>query len=319
MGGSAPKPDKNIGKAALKSAELGEDFFAWMQGQADITNDWAEEDRNRYLEVFRPVEDRYIADAASWSSPERKAMEADKAVADVRQQQAIQRQANERSLIASGVDPRSGRYQAETQKQGNAEALAAAGAGNMARSRVDDTARQMQSNVINMGNGMAVNPATSIGLSNTAAGAGFNGAINGYEAQGDLLNQQYGQQMASWEASQNGLAGIGSALGQIAGAFLPAGFLSSKEAKENKREAPGILDALEGVPVERWNYKEGLGDGGEHVGPYAEDFTAATGLGDGKTINVADAFGITLGAVKELNAKVDKLTKGKGVGIGEAA
>lgn len=64
------------------------------------------------------------------------------------------------------------------------------------------------------------------------------------------------------------------------------------------------------MPVEKWRYKEGTGmDDAEHVGPYAEDFKEATGLGDGKTINVVDAIGITMGAIQELSRKVDNLAK----------
>ena len=61
------------------------------------------------------------------------------------------------------------------------------------------------------------------------------------------------------------------------------------------------------MPVEQWTYNKGQGDGGTHVGPYAEDFTAATGMGDGKTIKAQDAFGVTAGAVKELAAKVNRI------------
>lgn len=42
MGGSsAPRPDPNIGIAALKSAELGEKMLGWMKDQSDVTNQWA--------------------------------------------------------------------------------------------------------------------------------------------------------------------------------------------------------------------------------------------------------------------------------------
>lgn len=61
------------------------------------------------------------------------------------------------------------------------------------------------------------------------------------------------------------------------------------------------------MPVEQWKYKDGMGDGGEHIGPYAEDFQAATGKGDGATIPVVDAIGVTMKAVQELNQKVDKI------------
>ena len=43
--------------------------------------------------------------------------------------------------------------------------------------------------------------------------------------------------------------------------------------------------------------KTSKGAGGEHIGTYAQDFQNATGLGDGKSINVIDALGVTMGAV----------------------
>lgn len=63
MGGGAPKPDKNIGVAAMKSAETGEAMLNWMKGQAEITNSWAAQDRARYQDTFVPLQDQFIADA----------------------------------------------------------------------------------------------------------------------------------------------------------------------------------------------------------------------------------------------------------------
>ncbi|MFG1340921.1 hypothetical protein [Xanthobacter autotrophicus] len=53
-----------------------------------------------------------------------------------------------------------------------------------------------------------------------------------------------------------------------------------------------------------------MGDGERHIGTYAQDFKATTGKGDGHSIPVIDAIGVTKGAVKELDAKVEKLAKG---------
>jgi hypothetical protein len=99
---------------------------------------------------------------------------------------------------------------------------------------------------------------------------------------------------------------IGGALGSIAGLFM-----SSKDAKEKKRPVFGVLDAVKAMPVEKWSYKKGMGDGGEHIGPYAEDFKAKTGLGNGREISVIDAVGVSMGAIKELAAKVDEIGKTK--------
>ncbi len=131
--------------------------------------------------------------------------------------------------------------------------------------------------------------------------------------------------MQTWQANQGSLAGIGGAVGQIGGAILAnPGTLaalaatSDENAKENRKPARGILGMVEKMPVEEWDYKPGVEDGGRHVGPMAQDFQAATGKGDGRSIPMVDAFGVTLGAVQELAAKVDRLER-KGRGITRAA
>ena len=63
------------------------------------------------------------------------------------------------------------------------------------------------------------------------------------------------------------------------------------------------------MPVDKWRYKPGRGDGGEHVGPYAQDFAAATGQGDGKSIDMISAIGVTMGAIRDLDKKVDKMAR----------
>jgi hypothetical protein len=65
-----------------------------------------------------------------------------------------------------------------------------------------------------------------------------------------------------------------------------------------------ILSKVVAMPVTSWNYKnssEGL-----HVGPMAEDFKAAFGLGDDeKHIGTVDADGVALAAIQGLNLKLE--------------
>lgn len=302
----APAPDPNIGIAAMKSAELGERYLTFMQGQAGITNQWAEDDRARFKGVFEPLEDRMVADALDYASPERKAMAASEAVADVRQQTALGDQQRTRQMAAMGVNPASGRFAGEDRRAGTAADLAAAGAGNMARRQTEAMGDSKLANVVNMGRGMAVNPATSMGMSNSASGQGFQGAMSGYNQQGNLLTQQHNAEMKAWSANQQQMGAIGQGFGMVLGA-MP--FMSSKDSKTNKKKPMSVLDAVKDMPVEEWEYKKGMGDGGgkRHIGPYAEDFQRATGLGDGKSISVIDAVGVNLGAAQELAAKVEKL------------
>lgn len=305
MGGSAPKQDPNMGKAALKSAETGQLMLDWMKDQASITNNWAGEDRARYSGTFLPLQDQFIQKATTYDTPERRAVAADQAAADVSQAAAQALGTRERQAMAMGVNPASGRFQMGTAKASTDTALATAGARNMARRQVEATGDQMLGNAINLGQGLAVNPGTSMGISNGAAQSGFSGAMSGYGQQASILNQDYQNRFAAWQANQSGLGALGGALGTVIG-MLP-GFPSSKEIKTNKTPVDA-LGAVEKMPVEAWDYKPGVSDGGRHIGPYAEDFAKATGIGDGKTIDPMSMIGVTMGAVRQLSEKVDQIS-----------
>lgn len=300
MGGSAPKQDPNMGKAALKSAETGQLMLDWMKDQASITNNWAGEDRARYTGTFLPLQDQFIQKATTYDTPERRAVAADQAAADVSQAAAQALGTRERQAMAMGVNPASGRFQMGTAKASTDTALATAGARNMARRQVEATGDQMLGNAINMGQGLAVNPGTSMGISNGAAQSGFSGAMSGYGQQANILNQDYQNRYAAWQANQAAIGGLGGALGTV------VGLISSKKVKTNRKPVDA-LGAVEKMPVEAWDYKPGVADEGRHIGPYAEDFAKATGIGDGKTIDPISLMGVTMGAVRQLSEKVDKL------------
>ena len=305
-GSSAPEPDKNIGRAALKSARTGEAMLAWMQDQAAITNEWAADDRAREVEVFRPLQDAFIQEANTWDSAARKNEAAQQAVADVRQQTANAEAGRVRQAMAMGINPNSSRFMAAGRSAALDAGLAAAGAQNMARRRVEQEAEGKRANAINMGAGLAVNPGTSMSLSNGAIQAGGSAAMTGYGQQGSLLNTQYNQQLQSWQANQNSMSSMMGGLGTVAGIML-----SDQNAKTDKQPLPEgeALGAIRKMPVEKWRYKPGRGDGGEHVGPYAQDFAAATGQGDGKSIDMISAIGVTMGAIRDLDKKVDKMAR----------
>ncbi|WP_104019132.1 tail fiber domain-containing protein [Roseovarius nitratireducens] len=312
-GGSAPSPDPKIGEAAMKSAEIGEDYLGFMREQAKISNKWAEDDRSRYKSVFEPLQDQYINEALQGPDYDEVAGSVRRAGADARRQFSLAQGQEERRLAASGVDPASGRSREATRRSELTEALGVAGARNTTRiterARAEDRADAETANAINMGSGLAVNPATSLGISNSANSSGFRGAMQGYGQQGQLLNTQYQQQLQSWQADQASSNSMWGGIGSLAG--LGISMMSSKDYKEDKRPARGVLDTLKGMPVEEWTYKKGIADEGRHIGPYAEDFHSATGKGDGKSIPFQDALGVTMGAVQELADKVDKLEGGK--------
>jgi hypothetical protein len=67
----------------------------------------------------------------------------------------------------------------------------------------------------------------------------------------------------------------------------------------------GVLERLVSLPVQTWFYKASHGEG-KHMGPVAEDFAAAFGLGnDDQHITTVDEGGIAFAAIQGLNAKVE--------------
>lgn len=313
-GSSAPDPDPQIGEAAKLSAQIGEDYLEFMQGQADIANQWAEDDRAYYETTYKPLQEQYIAEAQEGPDYSGVASAVQQAGADATRQFSLAQGQEDRRLASMGVNPASGRSTETARRSELTEALGTAGIKNTTRTQqtavAEAEAEAKLANAINMGSGMAVNPATSLGLANGAMSSGANGAMSGYGQQGQLLNTQYQQQMQSWNANNSAAASTMSGIGSMLG--LGVSMLSSKKAKTNKKPVTGVLDAVREMPVEQWDYKQGMGDEGRHIGTYAEDFKAKTGLGDGKTINLGDAIGITMKSVQELADKVDTLEKGQG-------
>jgi glutamate-1-semialdehyde aminotransferase len=66
-----------------------------------------------------------------------------------------------------------------------------------------------------------------------------------------------------------------------------------------------ILEALASLPVSTWSYK--AEPGVRHLGPTAQDFYAAFGLGqDDRHISTIDAEGVTMAAVQALYRHVQE-------------
>ena len=100
-------------------------------------------------------------------------------------------------------------------------------------------------------------------------------------------------------------------LGGTTGCNLPAGSgvwncTSSRYTKENFVSETGVLSKLRKIDVTSWNY---ISEGRQvrHLGPMAEDFYAQFGLGTGNTsIGVQDLAGVSIAAVKELDAELQE-------------
>ena len=90
------------------------------------------------------------------------------------------------------------------------------------------------------------------------------------------------------------------------GAYLSSGGTWTNSSDRNRKtnfqtiDPQAVLEKVAQMPIQRWSYKEE--DGGiTHLGPVAQDFYAAFGLGaDDKHIATVDADGVALAAIQAL-------------------
>jgi hypothetical protein len=84
--------------------------------------------------------------------------------------------------------------------------------------------------------------------------------------------------------------------------------VSDREKKKDIEEvdAVEVLEKVAGMPVSTWRYRTEE-SAALHMGPMAQDFHAAFGLGDSdKSITTIDAGGVALAAIKGLNEKLEE-------------
>lgn len=271
MGGKSdppPAPDySEIASASEKSAQLsyqlGQDQLKWAKeqfaqnkevsdavisaalGRMEVSDQQAQADRARYEQIFQPLEEQLAYDAENWASPEKKEQAAGAAEADVATQFNQARTAAQQKLEQFGVDPSQTRAGALDLQSRVAEAAAAAGAGNQARTALDAQQLALRSEAINVGRGYpgqiatqygtalnSGNQAANTGLATTQSGASTMGTPTQWQGLGNnalgiwgnTLNMGYQNQLSSWQAQQQQSSGIGGLLGTglgIAASFIP--------------------------------------------------------------------------------------------------
>jgi hypothetical protein len=112
---------------------------------------------------------------------------------------------------------------------------------------------------------------------------------------------------------QAGSSGTANPIEHSSGAHLTVGGVwtnaSDEHLKENFKSVDGeeLLEKIDELPIRQWNYKN-ESDDVTHIGPTAQDFQEAFGVGsDGKSISTIDPSGIALAAIKELNKQNQEL------------
>ncbi len=103
----------------------------------------------------------------------------------------------------------------------------------------------------------------------------------------------------------NAASTVGATLAPGSGTWASA---SDRNMKTNIAgiDDGAVLEKVAGLPISRWSYR--TEHGVRHVGPMAQDFYAAFGVGeDDKHITSIDEDGVALAAIKALHARVRSL------------
>ncbi len=103
-----------------------------------------------------------------------------------------------------------------------------------------------------------------------------------------------------------GGTGVQEARFTSSGGLVLAGALTENSDRDSKAsveaiDAEAILEGVLNLPVSSWQYRRDE-SGARHIGPMAQDFHAAFGLGDAPTtISTLDTSGVALAAIQGLN------------------
>lgn len=353
------EPDTSgINRAAEANAELGKEAMAWYrQAYADQaparaaaeqranavadsqvaamdTATTQAKDLDTYNKTtFRPLEQKIVADAQTFDTPQRRMQAAAEAAADVDNSVSATRQASDMALARSGIAPGSARALMVQEDTAGSAVKARAGAMTTAVRNVEQQGYARTMDAAALGKGIASNQATQQQIATNAGTAGVNagGAALGAAQSGNATMQQgfatnlnantaagnlYGQAAQIEQSGQNAMMGLlgaaGSALGYYAGS---KNVVSDQGVKKNTGRMANTARALaevEATPVhEGWQYdptKGGPNDGGQpHIGPMAGDVRRISGekaAPGGKVINLPDRMGRMEAAIQELAKQV---------------
>ncbi len=320
--------------------QTGQDVAAQQQADAAKASERADQQWEQYQTTFQPIEEKMAQEAMDYGSAADQERAAGQAATDVSQQFQSQRAAAQRQLTSMGVKPNAGTFMAVNREMDASEAAARAAAMTGTRQAVKDKGVSLRAGAAAFGRNQTNTAGQQLGLSTgsgsaatQSSGAGVGSTMaagsqvaGGYGAQigaantsiqanlgmGGLLNAAYGNEAQMYGAQ---LAGLGQLAGTAAGFYGKqpgsGAAVSSKALKEGKAPVdPGkAVEAFKNLDVESWKYKDGVADGGRHVGPYAEDVQRE--LGDevapgGKQIDMISMSGAQTAAIKGLAEKMDR-------------
>lgn len=240
---------------ALDSGEAAQAEYAQLTASQkrlmDQAYEYSQEDRQRYNDVAIPLQDKIIAEANGWDSPERQAQMAAQAQADVQRNADAQRRNVDSQLAGLGIDPSQMRAGAIANTMGLQTAAAGAMQGNNARQQTQQQGIAMRGNAANIVAGLPAQGANQQGLSMNAGGNAANmvgqgqnsqlAGINTYAGLGtNAANLRAGavNNMANWTGSPTQWASMGNnSMGMSSNSIMNAGNVMTQGYQNRLQQA----------------------------------------------------------------------------------
>jgi hypothetical protein len=215
---------------------------AYMQSMVDSTNQQtanAAKDRQRYEQIYQPVEDQFVKQATTWNSPARADQNAGAAMGDVATAMEASRKNSQAQLESYGIDPSQTRYGALDLSTRIAQASSQAAAGTQSRLNTEATGLSLEGEAINIGKGYPGQVAQSYAGATSAGSAGITAGLNTSSVYGNLegtgtswgalanssnstgttaLNTGFGNAMSAYNANTAATANQAKGIGQLIGA-----------------------------------------------------------------------------------------------------
>lgn len=230
-GGDAPSPDPQIGAAALKNAQLGQDAFDFYKQEylnakpaqeelnalakqvqqqlvksGIINNEIAADYQKQIDTVYRPLEKSIVDNANAYDTAGRREQEAAAGLADVNQTFDAQRQQTQRNNERMGINPNSGNSQALDQQMSVSQAVAGASAMNKGRKNAETMGNAMKMDAASLGRNLPSNQATSQQIANNSATSAVNTGLSimsNDRAQTGMMQAGYGTAMQGYNNQAN--------------------------------------------------------------------------------------------------------------------
>ena len=183
----------------------------------DDANSRADQQWDRYTNTFIPVEDKMVSEAMAYGGNADQDMQAGRAVADSREQAAINDAMTSRSLASMGVNPNSGRFASSMRRNTLMSSAGAAGSATNARVAARDKGIGLRAGAASFGRNMTntAGQMTGIGINAGTAATGSAGAAgNAVLPSAQFATGGTGNQINAAQTgiqSNLGLAGLQSA------------------------------------------------------------------------------------------------------------